>query len=180
MKLASNLQLSELDKSQVTESEVISNNPSPSYLFHEETISLKVVDEVINLIEHYKKYFTDESSKTCTNNGFQTQNIINIFNIELLKKIILFNNFFCKIFHIHYIKYKKGGSQKKHNHASSEKYSFILYLNNSDGETIFFEPINKKIYPEKGKLIVFNSNIDHEASPSFNGKQILVGAIEKI
>jgi hypothetical protein len=47
-------------------------------------------------------------------------------------------------------------------------------------ELFFFEPINKMICPEKGKLIVFDSSIEHEATPSFKEKQILVGAIEKI
>jgi hypothetical protein len=148
--------------------------------FHEEIISLETVNEVIEIIENNKKYFKDVSSKTCTNNGFQSQNIINIFSMELLKKIISFNNFFNKTFHIHYIKYRNNGSQKRHNHALTEKYSFILYLNNSDGGTVFFEPINKMICPEKGKLIVFDSSIEHEATPSFKEKQILVGAIEKI
>jgi len=171
MKLSANFQLSELVKSQTTERK---------FIFHEEIISLKVIDEIINIIETNKKHFIDVSSETCTNNGFQSQNIVNIFNLELLKKIISFNNFFEKTFHIHYIKYKNNGSQRRHNHASTEKYSFILYLNNSDGGTIFFKPINKTIYPKKGKLIVFDSSIDHEGSSSFKEKQILVGAVEKI
>ena len=148
--------------------------------FHEEIISLEVVNEAIEIIENNKKYFIDKSFETCTENGFQSQNIINIFSRKLLKKIISFNNFFKKTFHIHYIKYRNNGSQKRHNHAQTEKYSFILYLNNSDGATIFFEPVNKTIHPEKGKLIVFDSSIEHEAAPSFKEKQILVGAIEKI
>ena len=42
-----------------------------------------------------------------------------------------------------------------------EKYSWILYLNDSDGDTIFFE--GKIKLPRKDKLIIFSSDIEHEA-----------------
>ena len=38
---------------------------------------------------------------------------------------------------------------------------FILYLNNADGDTVLKEPINKKITPEKGKVIVFDGTTCH-------------------
>ena len=48
-----------------------------------------------------------------------------------------------------------------------------------DGYTIFKKPINKKILPEKGKVIIFDADILHSAEESSAGKEILVGAIDK-
>ena len=67
----------------------------------------------------------------------------------------------------------------EHDHKKTEKYSFILYLNNSDGDTVFKEPVNKKITPKLGKLIFFDSDISHRAEISNEGKQVLVGAIDE-
>ena len=86
-------------------------------------------------------------------------------------------NIETEIFWLHYIKYNKGGYQKQHNHPD-EKYSFILYLNNADGDTVFKEPMNIKITPEKGKVIIFDAKILHYAEPSFKEKKVLVGAIK--
>jgi hypothetical protein len=54
--------------------------------FHEEIIPLEVVNEVIEVIENNKKSFIDVSLETCTNNGFQSQNIMNIFSYGTFKK----------------------------------------------------------------------------------------------
>ena len=84
-----------------------------------------------------------------------------------------------KIYHIHYIKYNEGGYQKEHNHAHNEKYSFILYLNNSSGDTVFKEPINKRITPELGKLIFFKANVFHRGEITNSTKKILVGGVDE-
>ena len=84
------------------------------------------------------------------------------------------------MFHLHFIDYDKGGYQKPHNHVKTEKYSFILYLNDSDGLTYFEEPINEKITPKKGKTLVFKSDVNHGAEASFKNKRVLVGAMDKI
>ena len=84
------------------------------------------------------------------------------------------------VFHIHYIHYKSGGYQTRHNHEKTEEFGFIIYLNDSDGETVFEEPINKSIKPQKGKLLLFDSRIWHCAKESFMDKKVLVGAISKI
>ena len=76
-----------------------------------------------------------------------------------------------------YIKYNEGGHQKEHFHQTDD-YSFILYLNNSDGDTVLKDPVHKKFSPEKGKIVVFNGKILHYGEPSFKGKKILVGAIK--
>lgn len=146
-------------------------------LFKETIIPEETIKDILSLINKYN--FKDISNESCTKNGYQTPNIVNIFNEDILKKILPFDNFYKKIFWMHYIKYHKNGYQVEHNHKKTEKYSFILYLNDSDGDTIFKGPINKKITPELGKLIFFDSNILHRAEISNKGKQVLVGAIDE-
>jgi len=138
-------------------------------------IDTKIVDEIIKIISSYTG--EDESHDSHTQKGFQTYNIVNMFSRDLLKKIVPINELHKKIFHIHYIQYNKGGYQTEHLHEPDD-YSFILYLNNSDGDTVIKHPINKKFTPKKGKIVVFNAKILHYAEPSFKNKKILVGAIK--
>lgn len=146
-------------------------------LFKETIIPEETIKDILSLLRKYD--FKDISNESYTKNGYQTPNIVNIFNEDILKKILPFDNFYKKIFWIHYIKYKENGYQTEHDHKKTEKYSFILYLNNSDGDTIFKEPINKKITPKLGKLIFFDSDILHKAEISNQGKQVLVGAVDE-
>jgi len=146
-------------------------------LFKKLQIEKKTIDQIKSILSKHK--FKDVSYNKCTKNGFQTDNILDLFSKNILKKILPIDNFYEKIFWIHYIKYNKNGYQTEHNHSETEKYSFILYLNNSDGDTIFKEPINKRVIPELGKLIFFDSNVLHRAEMSNKGKEILVGAVDK-
>jgi|TARA_R100001244_G_scaffold90414_2_gene68677 hypothetical protein len=146
-------------------------------MFIEKNISQNTIKEINLLITNNN--FENESSKTCTQQGFQTSNIVNLFDEKLLKKILPIKNYYKDIFHIHYIHYFAGGYQGEHHHEKTEKYSFILYLNNADAKTIFKKPIDRKIAPKKGKLIFFNSNILHSSEKSFNDKKVLVGAVNK-
>ena len=145
-------------------------------MFIEKQLSDKTINDINYLIENTKLKPTD--SVHLTHNGFQSNNIVNIFSNELLKQMLPDESNF--IFHIHYIHYKKGGHQTRHEHSQTEKISFILYLNDSDGDTVFEEPINRSIKPEKGKLLLFDSNIWHYGKESFMDKKVLVGAISKI
>ena len=134
----------------------------------------KLVDKIIKIINTYKG---ENYKGTCTENGFQTDNIINLFNKKLLNKMLPIQNMSTEVFWLHYIKYNKGGYQREHNHPE-EKYSFILYLNNADGSTVFKHPIDTEVTPEKGKIIIFDAKILHYAKPSFKEKKVLVGAIK--
>ena len=141
----------------------------------EYNIDTKTINTVLKKIKEnkLKKY----PFETCTKNGYQTNNIVNLFSHGLLKKIVPINELHKKIFHIHYIQYSKGGYQTEHLHKPDD-YSFILYLSNSDGDTVLKNPVNKKFTPKKGKVIVFSGQIFHYAEPSYKGKKILVGAIK--
>jgi hypothetical protein len=138
-------------------------------------IDTKIVDQILKIIRDNKI----ESCPviTATKNGYQSNNIVKLFNTNILKKIVPINELYKKIFHIHYIRYNKGGYQEEHLHKPDD-YSFILYLNNSDGDTVIKHPINKKFTPKKGKIVVFNGKILHYAEPSFKNKKILVGAMK--
>jgi len=135
----------------------------------------KFVDEIIEIINTYdgKQIYKG----TCTQKGVQTNNIINLFNHKLLNKILPMQDIKTEVFWLHYIKYNEGGYQKQHNHPN-EKYSFIVYLNDADGDTVFKEPMNIEVAPEKGKVIIFDAKILHYAKPSFKEKKVLVGAIK--
>ena len=149
-------------------------------IYTEYNLKNTTVDKIYNSIYKYKG--EDVSKNTCTENGFQTSNIIKLFDKNLLKKILPIKEISDGIFHIHYIKYYQGGLQKEHDHVKTEQYSFIVYLNNADdGCTVLKDPINKKIFPQKGKVIVFDAKILHYAEKSSGGKEVIVGAInEKI
>jgi len=138
-------------------------------------INEKTVDEIIKIIDSHEGI--DVSNETCTEKGFQTDNIIHLFSKKIFKKIVPINELCERIFHISYIKYNKGGYQREHFHQPDD-YSFILYLNNSDGDTVLKDPINKKFSPKKGKVVVFNGKILNYGEPSFKEKKILVGAIK--
>ena len=147
-------------------------------LFKELNIGEKVVDDIVSVI--YKSNINITKNVNCTINGYQTDNICNIFSNEFKKQILPYENFSDLIFHMHYIEYDDGGYQAKHDHRDTEKFSFILYLNDADGNTVFEEPINQNVKPEKGKLILFDSSILHYGTESFTRKKVLVGAISKI
>jgi len=136
-----------------------------------------VVDKILDIIS--KNNFVDESFYSATVNGFQTPNIIHLFPKELLQDILPVNNFYESLFHLHFINYKPGGSQNRHHHLMTEQYSFVLYLNDSDGDTVFESPINKNITPKKGRLVVFSSDIMHFGLQTFKNKKVLVGAINR-
>ena len=146
-------------------------------MFIEKKISSKTLKEIDDVLTSHN--FADNSKKTATHRGFQTPNIVNLFSGKLLQKILPIDNHWENINYIHYIYYFPGGWQEEHLHKD-EQYSFILYLNNSDGPTFFKQPINKKINPRRGKLIFFDGQIRHGCEKSFKNKQILVGAINKL
>ena len=146
-------------------------------MFIEKQLSDNTINDINYLIENTKLKPTDRVH--LTHNGFQSNNIVNIFSNELLKKMLP-DNLYGLVFHIHYIHYYSGGYQKRHDHRDTEKFGFILYLNDADGETVFEEPVDRSIKPEKGKILLFDSSIPHYANESLLNKKILVGAISKI
>ena len=139
-------------------------------------ISDEIVDNLLITLEAFKEKNISVSD-TYTKNGFQTTNILDYKAPKELSKLIMKEiNKELNLFHIHLIEYFNQGEQLVHNHEATEDYSFILYLNDSDGNTVF-ENIGE-ITPKRGKLIFFKSNIKHFGKPSFRNKKIAVGALK--
>ena len=63
--------------------------------------------------------------------------------------------------------YKKENHQPIHIDDTSENMnSLIYYINDSDGDTLFFdekENVINRVSPKKGRAVLFNSNIKHAA-----------------
>jgi hypothetical protein len=144
-------------------------------LFFKTKINNSVVDEITNIININKDKFLNVSNDTFTEKGFQSNNIISFFDENLKKKMMDNQCLYQDIFHLHYIEYENSGFQKQHDHYKTEEYSFILYLNDSIGDTVFS---HTRVSPEKGLLIIFDSELSHRGAKSLS-KKILVGAIKK-
>lgn len=146
-------------------------------------ISFKVQEDLTNqlvdLLGHYKSINDGLVEKDCaTMRGFQTKNIFGYPENYYLKPVI--ENMLPKklnLFHMHLIDYDPYGYQLKHNHATTEDYSFILYLNDAErGETVFGKD-QTKIKCEKNKMIVFKSDLWHYGKECLTRKKVAVGAM---
>lgn len=145
-------------------------------MFRELKVEDQIVDYFLKILEA-AKFFEMRSKENKTIKGFQSLNV-NMFFPPLFLKHMLPDEY-VDIKHIHLIEYYKGGYQKEHTHKDTgERLSFILYLNDSDGSTVF-ELSNEsiEISPKKGKLVVFSADILHKALPSNKCKKVAVGAI---
>jgi len=156
-------------------------------------VESKVNDNIItNLNKLLDKCISDnyQNNTNATKSGFQSKNVIEfiepIILNELYKHLDIFFEKrkpyynFEKVFldHIHLIEYHEKGYQDPHDHFDFEDFSFILYLNDSDGATNFY--LRDSILshtPEKGKLIVFDSFIWHSGGVSTKGKRVAVGSL---
>ena len=80
-------------------------------------------------------------------------------------------------YYFHMLDYKKGGDMLIHNHQHSEDYTSLLYLNDStDGSTFFIEGDKKyEVLPEKNKLIMYPSYVDHGSNYSTSKKVAVFG-----
>jgi len=141
-------------------------------------ISNTVVDELLITLDLFKQNKISVSN-TCTKNGFQTDNILKYETPKEISELIMKEiGKDLNLFHMHLIEYYNEGEQLPHDHKDTEDYSFILYLNDSDGNTVFDNL--GEISPKKGKLIFFKSDLMHFGKPSFQGKKIAVGALKSV
>ena len=141
---------------------------------------------LLNLLSSLKETYNNVSDKTCTENGFQTPNIVNEIPKEIRKEIVDLCREYIEALgeecghiildHIHFIDYDHGGYQSPHDHKKTEHYSCILYMNDSDGKTCF-DTVDGvfSVAPEENKIVFFKSDILHWAEKSFKNKKVLVG-----
>ena len=153
-----------------------------------DNIKLETIDYLNNLLDFSMKNLPAHNLKNpnCTQNGYQTANIITYLN-DSYKKELLKKHFNIKdLHHVHLIHYYSNGYQQLHDHEQTEKYSFIVYLNDADGDTVVYlkNPLvykNTKKYrftPKKGKIVYFPAHLPHEGLLSTSNKRVAVGALQ--
>ena len=126
-----------------------------------------------------------DPNSSCTINGFQTNNISEIPDMQNTLNDILeylpVKNLKYRWFHL--IDYDKNGHQNRHDHKRTEDFSFILYLTDCEngGETIFYEKEDiVTIKPKKNKLVFFNADLWHKGNATIDHKKVAVGALKYI
>ena len=141
-----------------------------------------VDDEIVNDFLTTLDLFKEKDLKvenTYTVNGFQSVNILALDSTkELSSRLLKYIDKKLHLFHIHLIDYDKDGQQDTHDHKETEDYSFILYLNDSNGNTVFENVC--EVSPKKGKLVLFKSDIKHYGKPTNTNKKVAVGALKSI
>ena len=141
-----------------------------------------VNDEIVNDFLTTLDLFKEKDLKvenTYTVNGFQSVNILALESTkELSSRLLKYIDKKLQLFHIHLIDYDEDGQQDSHDHKETEDYSFILYLNDSDGNTVFEDVC--EVSPKKGKLVLFKSDVRHYGKPTNTNKKVAVGALKSI
>jgi hypothetical protein len=152
-------------------------------MIKEFTIDEKITDYLLIVLDQLKiNNFGVDTNFCCTVKGFQTNNICEMpFMQETLNEILNYlpiKNLKYRWFHM--IDYEKHGLQIKHNHETTEDFSYVLYLTDCEqgGNTVFYENDKKiSIKPQKNKLIFFESKLLHEGNETIDNKKVAVGAL---
>tara|TARA_Y100001937_G_scaffold118748_1_gene173510 strand:+ start:345 stop:809 length:465 start_codon:yes stop_codon:yes gene_type:complete len=138
----------------------------------------EIVDDFLTTLDLFKEKDL-KVENTYTVNGFQSVNILALESTkELSSRLLKYIDKKLQLFHIHLIDYDEDGQQDSHDHKETEDYSFILYLNDSDGNTVFEDVC--EVSPKKGKLVLFKSDVRHYGKPTNTNKKVAVGALKSI
>ena len=143
-------------------------NENAIYMFYNTSISEKI-SITSNTIDYPQFVLSVFEENKIYNN------ILFLYLYKLLHKNKLSNNFIERIKVNITFPYPKN-NKKKHGpiHIDSKKgISIIYYVNNSDGDTLFFDEklnVKKTISPRQGRAVVFDSNIKHTACCPINSK----------
>ena len=138
----------------------------------------EIVDDFLTTLDLFKEKDL-KVENTYTVNGFQSVNILALASTkELSCRLLKYIDKKLQLFHIHLIDYAEDGQQDTHDHKETEDYSFILYLNDSDGNTVFEDVC--EVSPKKGKLVLFKSDVRHYGKPTNTNKKVAVGALKSI
>ena len=138
----------------------------------------EIVDDFLTTLDLFKEKDL-KVENTYTVNGFQSVNILALASTkELSSRLLKYIDKKLQLFHIHLIDYDEDGQPDSQDHKETEDYSFILYLNDSDGNTVFENVC--EVSPKKGKLVLFKSDIKHYGKPTTTNKKVAVGALKSI
>ena len=163
------------------------------YRKHLFKVSPSVVNNLTRVLEYSVDNYSDSSEGTCTVNGYQTENVINLINPDVLSEIkscslVHVNNMAedyafddILIDYVHIIKYNVGGYQTLHNHYETEDMSFIIHLSDTTSATVFKHyDYEERITGKVGDMLVFNSCISHYGDVVKEKKVVAVGSIKII
>ena len=144
-------------------------------------VSDNVVNYSIDLLKDLKfKEMKIYDLDIFTKNGFQTRPCLWYFDTKILDEMVGKYADYRKIDHLHLIEYEKSGWQKEHTHEKTDWFSFVLYLNDSDGSTVFnIDEKEFEVKPEKGKIIYFSGKIKHKGLETTMNKKVLVGSLKQ-
>lgn len=150
--------------------------------------SEEVIDyfiELLDVIRDNPTRYRDLSNHCLSPNCFASNNLLSSTDKLFLKNIDIILSECQKYipkkveyFYLHMIDYCDGGDMLIHKHDHNEDYSFVLYLNTcEDGYTTLYLEQPIRIKPERGKVLVFSSDVYHSATFS-KRKKILVGGLK--
>ena len=154
-------------------------------MLKEYTIDSDIVQQLIDLLAVLKDQNEIVNHEVDSVNAFQTNNLCydnraNELIYKILRGIGLDEKYYYSWFHM--IDYDTHGHQRPHNHQRSEDMSYILYLTDCEkgGETVFvLNGQETKVFPVKGKLVLFDSILWHYANPTVEKKKVAVGALRE-
>lgn len=158
--------------------------------FYEFFVDDEFVDFFDKKLELYKqKSYLIPKNRTKTYNGMQTRNILDLNEKDVYETLNSFKEKIekkcgCEFKYnwCHLVEYEYGGYQSVHVDVRVD-FSIIVYLNTcDDGETHFYlkresfnnSDIPEKVFPKKGKAIMFLSSIIHGANRTIQNKKVLV------
>ena len=139
--------------------------PKLSWYWNKETIEQEELEKYKTKNTVNTGQFTHSIMRNYENEVLHTSDVYNSIK-EIFKNINF--NLICRIkgnLNLNVTGYKKKSHQPIHDDARVSGYkSLIYYINDSDGDTIFFNDKLKEIKrvnPKKGRAVIFDSQILH-------------------
>lgn len=150
------------EKADSIENTLLSNGYFPWFLKHHITYS-NVVDKADNIHYGYSHYFIAESEIQST----YTWKVIPIVMAVADRMKFDINTVFNMRAFLHNPSIAPGTINSKHVDLDIHHYSFIYYVNDSDGDTVFFDNednIIKSYTPKKNTVVFFDGTINHSST----------------
>ena len=160
--------------------------------FYEFSVDDQFIDFFDKKLELYKQksyLIPKHKNRIRTHNGVKTRNILHLNEKDVYETLNSFKEKIekkcgCKFKYnrVHIIEYGYGGYQSVHVDYNVD-FSIIVYLNTcDDGETYLYlkressnnSNIPEKVFPKKGKAIIYLSNIAHGANKTIQNKKALL------
>ena len=156
------------------------NNDTVGYTGRPLDMPLSKVKEYLQFTHLYYAY--DNDKKVCVKNSNDTENIDNLIN-EI-------NDYFkwpkCEVYRVK-ANLQTQFTDNDHDYYNTPHIDFfemnllscIYYVNDSDGDTLFFDSSNKlnvieRVSPKKGRFVLFDGNILHTGQHPIKNKKRMV------